>query len=79
MIAVVDFNQDTRKPYVAEGRVFVDGEILGVAQARVSNVGIRQGSASCSGRASWLSTRFIVFGSLEVVLRCHERHEGDSL
>lgn len=57
-----------------------DGELLGVAQARVSNAGIRQADASYNGRTSCTrDASFTAFGSLGVVLRCHERHEEDSL
>lgn len=51
-------NQGTRKPHVAEDRLFVDGEMLGVAQARVSDFRIRQAGASYNCRASWTSARF---------------------
>jgi hypothetical protein len=66
---------------VAESRVLGDGEnMLGVAQARVSNAGIRQAGASYNGRTSCMRDAFFTaFGSLGVVLRCHERHEEDSL
>lgn len=59
VVAAVDFNQDTRKPHVAESRVFVDGEIFDVAQARVSNVGVKQGDASYSGRTPCPPARFL--------------------
>ena len=44
------FNQDARKAFVEEGQVFVDGEMLGVARAQVSNVWVRQAGMSYNGR-----------------------------
>ena len=62
-----------------EGRASDGGdEVLGVAQARVSNAGMRQASASYNGRTSRMcDASFTAFGSL--IPRCHERHEEDSL
>ena len=62
-----------------EDRVLDGGdEILGVAQARVSNAGVRQASASYNDRTPRMrDASFTAFGRL--VLRCHERHEEGSL
>lgn len=73
-------NQDTRKPRIWQrGSGVGDGdEMLGVSQARVSNAGMRQASASYNVRTPRMrDASFTAFGSL--VLRCHERHEEDSL
>lgn len=52
--------------------------MLGDAQARVSNAGVRQASASYNGRTPFAhDASFTAFGSL--VPDCHERHEEDSL
>jgi len=58
-----------------------DGEdMLGVAQARVSNARIEQAGASYNSRTPCIRDAFFTaFGSLGVVPRCHERHEEDSL
>jgi hypothetical protein len=71
------FNQDTRIPRGGEGRVFVDGEVLGVAQARVSNVGIRQASASYKDRMqctfAGVSQPSVAWGWFCIVTRCTRR------
>lgn len=66
---------------MTEDRVSGDGEdMLSVAQARVSDGEIRQAGASYNGRTPCThDASFTAFGSLGVVLHCHERHEEDSL
>jgi len=65
---------------VTEGRGSGSGEMFGLAQARVSNTGVRQAGASYKGwRSCVRDTSFTAFGSLGVVLRCHEKPEEDSL
>lgn len=76
MIAAEDLTK-IRENHIAEGRM---SEMLGVAQARVSNAGVRQSGASYKGYTSCMhDASFTAFDSLGVVLRCHERREEDSL
>ena len=60
--------------------MFVDGEVLGVAQARVKQHWDKASKRELQrSHAMYVRRCFTAFGSLGVVLRCHEMHEEDSL
>ena len=78
MIAAVDLTKIRENPMWQKAGLFVVGEILGVAQVSKQCWDKTRRRELQGSYTMFVGVPFTVSGSLEVVPRCHERHEEDS-